>query len=374
MSSNNTAQNNIDSQVREAYDFLTTIIGFAYKLEASDIHVRAGHRILMRVNGKIRQVKGTPEMNEEMIERLLFPLMDDYYHEVFKRDHQVDFALTDDNGHRLRVNVYRQMGRISAVMRVISGEVLDVKELKLPPQVVDVVKMKQGLVVFAGSTGSGKSTTMAALINKINKERFGHILTIEDPVEYLFTEERCVISQRQIGIDVENYAMAMDAALREDSDVILMGDMRDAQSIDIALKAAETGRLVFSTLHAPTSVDAIMRMISSFSDDKQAAMCARLGQSLRAVVTQRLIPQKKSKSRAVACEVLSVNDMVRSLISNQQRISELKDHARSAGKVEGMLHFDEHLCQLVWDDIISSEVATKYASSETNFALMLKGL
>jgi len=185
--------------------------------------------------------------------------------------------------------------------------------------------MRQGLVIFSGATGSGKSTSMASLLNQINRERYDHILTIEDPVEYVFTEKRCVISQRQVGIDVPSFDLAMKAALREDPDVILMGEMRDPESIEIALTAAETGHLVFSTLHAPTSADAINRMVSSFSGDEQATIRSKLASNLRAVVTQRLLPKKEGGGRTVACEVLTVTALASELIIDPARIKEIKD-------------------------------------------------
>ena len=233
--------------------------------------------------------------------------------------------------------------------------------------------MRQGLVIFSGATGSGKSTSMASLLNQINKDRYQHILTIEDPVEYIFKEQRCVISQRQVGIDVPTFALAMKAALREDPDIILMGEMRDPETIEIALTAAETGHLVFSTLHAPNSADAITRMVSSFDGDEQSTIRAKLAHNLRAIVTQRLLPKKVGGGRAVACEVLTVTPLARELIVEPQRIKEIKDLLKGGDKVEGMLHFDEHLLQLVRDDVIAEDIALSSASSATDLALKLKG-
>jgi len=360
-------------QVREALEFLTSIISSACQFKASDIHIRAGHQIMMRLDGRIRQVKGSPEMTDEMIERLFFPLMSKYYLDLFKQDNQVDLALSDNEGNRVRVNMFRQLGSLAVVMRVISNVIPLPDELGLPQQVVNIAKMRQGLVIFSGATGSGKSTSMASLLNEVNKERYQHILTIEDPVEYMFTEHRCVISQRQIGLDVPDFALAMKAALREDPDIILMGEMRDPESIEIALTAAETGHLVFSTLHAPNSADAITRMVSSFDGEEQSTIRAKLAHNLRSVVTQRLLPKKEGGGRTVACEVFTVTPLARELIVDPMRVKEIKDLIKGGDKVEGMLHFDEHLQELVRDGVISDEVALTNASSATDLALKLKG-
>ena len=360
-------------QSREAREFLTSIVSSACQFKASDIHIRAGHQIMMRLDGRIRQVKGSPEMSDEMIERLIFPLMSKYHLHLFREFSQVDLALSDNEGNRVRVNMFRQLGHLAVVMRVIESHIPKPADLGLPPQVESIAKMRQGLVIFSGATGSGKSTSMASLMNEINAERYEHILTIEDPVEYVFTEKRCVISQRQVGIDVPDFSHAMRAALREDPDVILMGEMRDPESMEIALNAAETGHLVFTTLHAPTSSDAITRMVSSFKGEEQATIRAKLAHNLRAIVTQRLLPRKEGSGRTVACEVFTVTPLARELIIDPLRIKEIKDLIKGGDKVEGMLHFDEHLEEMVKNDLISDQVALANATSATDLALKLKG-
>ena len=360
-------------QIREAREFLTSIVSSACEFKASDIHIRADHQIMMRLDGRIRQVKGSPKMSDEMIERLIFPLMSKYHLSQFKQNQQVDLALSDNEDNRVRVNMFRQLGRLAVVMRVIERNIPTPSELGLPPQVESITKLRQGLVIFSGATGSGKSTSMASLLNEINADRHQHILTIEDPVEYIFTEKRCVISQRQIGIDVPDFAHAMCAALREDPDVILMGEMRDPESMEIALNAAETGHLVFTTLHAPTSADAITRMVSSFRGEEQATIRAKLAHNLKSIITQRLLPKIGGSGRTVACEVFSVTALARELIVDPLRIKEIKDLIKGGDKVEGMLSFDEHLEALVKGGVITDEVALTNASSATDLALKLKG-
>jgi twitching motility protein PilT len=360
-------------QVREALEFLTSIVSSACEFKASDIHIRADHQIMMRLDGRIRQLKGSPEMSDEMIERLILPLMSKYHLSEFKQNQQVDLALSDNEGNRVRVNLFRQLGHLAVVMRVIERNIPTPSELGLPAQVEGITKLQQGLVIFSGATGSGKSTSMASLLNEINAVRYQHILTIEDPVEYIFTEKRCVISQRQIGIDVPDFAHAMRAALREDPDVILMGEMRDPESIKIALNAAETGHLVFTTLHAPTSADALTRMVSNFRGEEQATIRAKLAHNLKSIITQRLLPKTGGTGRVVACEVFTVTALARELIVDPLRIKEVKDLIKGGDKVEGMLSFDEHLEQLVKAEVITDEVALTNASSATDLALKLKG-
>ena len=357
----------------EALAFLTSIVSSAVKFKASDIHIKLGKIIMMRLDGKIRPVKGTPEMTFDKISRLVFPLMSDYHLQSMDENNQADLSLTDNDGNRVRVNVFTQLGRLAIVMRVIEGNIPKPEDLGLPPQVEAITTLKNGLVIFAGATGSGKSTSMAALLNQINSERFDHILTIEDPIEYVFTEDKCVISQREIGSDVPDFQLAMKGAMREDPDIILMGEMRDAESIDIALNAAETGHLVFSTLHAPTSADAITRMVSAFEGDVQSTIRGKLSHNLRAIVTQRLLPRLEGKGRALACEVFTVTPLARELMVDGTKIDEIKDLIKGGDKVEGMLHFDQHLLQLVRDEKISPETAMASASSRTDLELKLKG-
>lgn len=363
----------VSPKSKEALDFLTSIVSSAVEFKASDIHIHTGNHIMMRLDGRIRQVKGSPVMTDDMISRLLFPLMSDYHLELFEKNQQVDIALSDSKNNRVRVNLFREMGKKAVVMRVIESDIPMPDELGLPDQVNSITKLRNGLVIFSGATGSGKSTSMASLLNEINKERYEHILTIEDPVEYIFSEVRCLISQRQVGIDVPDFALAMKAALREDPDVILMGEMRDPESMEIALNAAETGHLVFTTLHAPTSADAITRMVSSFEGAEQSTIRAKLAHNLRAVVTQRLLPKMSGKGRTVACEVFTVTPLARELIVDPLRIKEIKDLIKGGDTVEGMLNFDQHLEQLVRDEVISSKVALANASSATDLSLKLKG-
>lgn len=353
-------------------NFMNVVIAGAVKFKASDIHIRTNNPVMLRIDGVIRSLKGAPTLNAAQIETLVDMMLDDHNGELYRKENQADISYGDDSGNRVRVNIFRQMNTPAIVMRVIANDIPTPEQLDLPDKVSDVSGLKQGLVIFTGATGSGKSTTMAALLDRINATRKEHILTIEDPVEYLFEEKECVISQRQVGIDVPDFALAMKAALREDPDIILMGEMRDQESIEIALNAAETGHLVFSTLHAPTAADAVTRLVSSFTGNAQDTIRAKLAQNMRTVIAQRLLPRKNG-GRIAGCEVMNVNSRVRELILDPLRVKEIADLVKSGETVEGMLDFDSHLRMLVEADIISSEVALKNATSPTDLSLKLKG-
>lgn len=362
-----------NAAIVEAEAFMNKLISGAQENGASDIHLRTDRKVFLRLNGQMKVVDSAPVMTEAMIERLFMPLMSDNNHKTLEKTQQVDFAYGDEKTGRLRINVFNQQGRLAASMRVITDHIPLPSELGLPKQVLEILKLSQGLVVFCGATGSGKSTSMASLLNEVNKTRYQHILTIEDPVEYLFTPQKCLVSQRQVGEDVPTFAHAMKAAMREDPDIILLGEMRDPESIEAALAAAETGHLVFTTLHASNAVDAITRMVASFSGPAQATVRAKLAHTLKVVVGQRLVPKKEYQGRTVATEVMTVTPRARELMLDPNKVREIKDLVSAADRVDGMLPFDEHLLQLVRDEVIDTTVALTYASSATDLSLRLKG-
>jgi len=290
----------------KASALLSKIIKAAEVMGASDIHLRSGSPIRVRVDGVITDMSGSPVMQANQLLPLMKGVMVPSKFQEFMDNNQVDVAFKADNGPRVRINMFRQLGKTAVVMRIIGEEILTIQQLGLPEELSEISSLRRGLVVFSGATGSGKSTSMAAILNEINQSRAEHILTIEDPIEYEFKEEKCIVSQREVGADVPDFKFAIKAALREDPDVILMGEMRDYESIEFALELAETGHLVFSTLHAPTAVESISRMVSSFPPGAQSAMRNKLANNLEVVVAQRLV-KRKEKGRAAACEVMTVS-------------------------------------------------------------------
>ncbi|MDH3282462.1 MAG: PilT/PilU family type 4a pilus ATPase, partial [Gammaproteobacteria bacterium] len=274
---------------------------------------------------------------------------------------------------RVRVNVYHQRGTIAMALRVIQSTVPKPEEINLPPMVKNFVHYERGLVLLTGATGSGKSTTIASLINEINQQYPKHIITIEDPIEFLFNDAQSIISQRELGVDATTFSMAMTAALREDPDVILLGEMRDATTMETALTAAETGHLVFSTLHSPAAAETVTRIIASFQPEAQPTIRSKLAQNLLAVVAQRLLPSASGEGRIVACEIMTVSQRIRELILDPLKVKDIADLVKKGATVEGMLSFDQHLFELVKTGHITEDMALQHASSATDLKLKLDG-
>jgi len=293
--------------------------------------------------------------------------------DAFQEHYQVDLSIGLKGIGRVRVNVFYQRGTIAMALRVINIEIPTPKDLGLPDMVNHLVDRERGLVIVTGATGSGKSTTLAALVNEINYRHAKHIITIEDPIEFLFSERRCIISQRELGVDATSFANAMRASLREDPDIILLGEMRDPETIEIALTAAETGHLVFSTLHAPAAAETVTRMISTFPAAAQPTIRSKLAQNLECVVAQRLLPRMSGEGRVVACEVMSVSALIREYILDPLKIKDISDLVKKGAVAEGMLSFDQNLFELCRMGEITEEVALLHASSATDLKLKLDG-
>src|SRR3989337_2490720 len=342
---------------------LGQILALGVRLNASDIHLRTRNHPILRVDGNLRAVREVAPLPPDFMERLARTIMSARLVSAFEKEHQVDLSIGFKDIGRVRANVFYQRGSISMVLRVINTSIPTMAELLLPDIVAGFTKIERGLVLITGATGSGKSTTLASLTNEINLTRSEHIITIEDPIEFLFTEKRSIITQREMGIDANTFADAMRAALREDPDVILLGEMRDPETIETAMTAAETGHLVFSTVHSPAAAETVSRVISAFPPEGQQTMRAKLAQNLRGVVSQRLIPRKGGAGRIVACEVMTVSQLIRDYILDPLRIKEISDLIRKGTVAEGMLGFDQHLLQLVRSGQVDEETALQYATS-----------
>lgn len=352
---------------------LGQILAMAVRHNASDIHLRTRNHPILRVDGVLRAVREIPPMPPEFMERLARTMMSARLQAEFDKNHQVDLSIGFKDIGRVRVNAFYQRGSIGMVLRVINTHIPSLAELGVPDLAARFANLERGLVLVTGATGSGKSTTLAALINEINSTQTNHILTIEDPIEFLFTEKRSIITQRELGIDTNSFADAMRASLREDPDVILLGEMRDPETIETALTAAETGHLVFSTVHSPAAAETVSRVISAFAPEGQQTMRAKLAQNLRGVVSQRLLPRKGGVGRIVACEVMTVSQLIRDYILDPLRIKEIGDLIKKGTAAEGMLSFDQHLFMLVRAGHIDDETALQFASSPTDLKLKLEG-
>lgn len=353
--------------------FLTQLLQTATRQKASDVHLKVRNHPFIRIDGILRPMREFPVLAVPDMERLTGVMLNERHRKILAENYQVDSSIGLKNIGRVRLNVYHQRGTIAMALRVIETHIPKPEVLGLPPVVKDFIRFERGLVILTGATGCGKSTTLASLINEINFNYAKNVITIEDPVEYLFTDQRSIISQREIGSDAKSFPDAMISALREDPDVILLGEMRDAASIDTALTAAETGHLVFSTLHSPAAADTVPRIISSFAPDAQGTIRAKLAQNLRAVVAQRLLPRADGSGRTVACEVMTAGPRVRELILDPIRVKEISDLVKGGAIVEGMLSFDQHLFELCRKGHITDETALQHATSPTDLKLKLDG-
>ena len=357
----------------DALKFLSHLLHHAVKVNASDIHLPARNHPILRIDSVLRPLREYPLMSVSDMEKMGQNLLTPRHQEILKRDCQVDVSIGIKGIGRVRVNFFYQRGTIAMALRVIQTKIPTPEDLLLPPAIRDFTRFERGLVILTGATGSGKSTTIASLINDINFNYAKHVVTIEDPIEYIFLEKRCIISQRELGIDATTFPMAMTAALREDPDIILLGEMRDGLTIDTALTAAETGHLVFSTLHAPATAETVTRMISSFPADAQPTIRSKLASNLRAVVAQRLLPKADGEGRVVACEVMTVNARVRELILDPLRIKDIEELVKKSNIIEGMMSFDQHLFELCRRGEITDDIALQHATSATDLKLKLDG-
>lgn len=285
----------------------------------------------------------------------------------------LDFAYQSRDGHRFRVNVFKQRGLVAMVLRVILGHIRTLEELQLPVALTNIAQETRGLVVITGATGSGKSTTLAAIIDRINRERSGHIVTIEDPIEYLFQDQNCVIEQREIGIDTESFPIALRAAMRQNPDVIMVGELRDEITVKTALQAAETGHLVLATMHTANASESIQRVLSLFDPHAQPSVRLVLSQVLRAVVSQRLVTRRDGAGMIAAVEILVANGQVRDAIAKGE-IHRLRDIIEEGHNAWGMQSFDQALIGLCQSSLISRSEALRHASSKNDMELELSGV
>lgn len=343
------------------------IIKAAVDRGASDVHIKAGDVVRARIDGRLIALTKqalTPEQTRAIALHLMVNETDRSAIDSLQ-DH--DTSWSSPGVGRFRVNILRQRTSHSIVMRVIPENVPTFDSLRLPPVLGRIAHAERGMVLVTGVTGSGKSSTMAAFINEINASYEKHILTLENPIEFLHADLKSSVTQREIGIDTDSFRMGLRAALRQDPDVILIGEMRDAETVDTAMKAAETGHLLVSTLHTPDAQSTIMRIVAMFPPDEQNVVRIRLAESLQSVVSQRLLPRASGQGRAVAVEVMIVTPTIRDLII-ENRVSEIRDYITD-GSQYGMQTFDQHLAELVNNGEVAFEVALAAATRPSDFEL-----
>src|ERR687890_601261 len=343
-----------------SFDFADLLLEVIER-NASDLHLTAGAHPTVRVRGHLQALEDYPVLTTERTREIVYSILTNDQRQRLETDWQIDFAYTIPGKARFRVNAYFQRSAIGAAFRLIPFEIVSIDDLGLPPVIHDLTKKPRGFVLVTGPTGSGKSTTLAAMIDSINEQRDEHILTVEDPIEFLHGHKRCIVNQRELGSDATSFAAALKAALRQDPDVILVGEMRDLETIHTALTAAETGHLVFGTLHTQDAPQSIDRVIDVFPAHQQQQVRVQLASALQGVVTQQLVPTRDGRGRAVAAEVLVATPAVRNLIR------EGKTHqvysAMQAGGKYGMVTMDQSLATLVNAGKISFEVAVERCSN-----------
>jgi twitching motility protein PilT len=330
------------------------------EVRASDVHLTPGFPPALRVRGRISPMEGYPPLSPQETREIVYSILNDSQRKRFENDQQLDFAYSIPGVARFRVNCFFQRGAISAAFRLIPHEIQSLESLGLPLVLEEFTRKPRGFVLVTGPTGSGKSTSLAAMVDMINSEREEHILTIEDPIEFLHSHKKCIVNQREIGADAVDFSVALKAALREDPDVILVGEMRDLETISTALTAAETGHLVFATLHTQSTAQTVDRIIDVFPAEQQHQVRMQLSVALQGIVTQQLLPTADGSSRIVGCEVLVPTPAVRNLI-REGKTHQIYSALQTSGAV-GMQTMDSHLAQLVRMGKITRSLAEQRAS------------
>lgn len=342
------------------------------KLKASDIHVKPHVPVRFRLNGELKAADASPFSPEELLEEVEAMLTKEQL-DFMQHHGSIDMAYAYDEDNRFRVNIFRAKGLLTIAARRVSSEILSVEELHLPASLNNIAKIHQGLVLLCGVTGSGKSTTIAALLQKINETRQCHILTLEDPIEYMFKDRKAVVNQREVGVDVPDFTIGLRALVREDPDVVLIGELRDAETFEAAVRAAETGHLVFGTVHASSCVGAFNRIYNLFPPEKRDMIRDMLSQNVQAFVYQRLMKSiKEGVSRIPAVEVLLGSPVVLKYIEEGREI-ELGDVIKNSQQ-EGMISYHRSLVDLVQRELIHPKVAIELSRNPDELRMLLKGI
>jgi twitching motility protein PilT len=342
------------------------------KSDASDLHLKVGMPPKIRIHSKLKNTTGEV-LTPEKVEQLVFEIMSDEQKEIFNRKGQLDFAYQVGEMDRFRINAFRQRNYVSLAARRISGRIPPFESLHVPPVVEKIAESHDGLILVVGPTGSGKSTTIASMIDHVNRNVACHIVTIEDPIEFLHVDKKAIVSQREVGIDVANYEDALRSLVRQDPDVVLVGEMRDRETLTAAMRAAETGHLVFGTLHSNNCSQTIQRILDLYPEDERDLIRQTFALTIRAIISQQLLPGiRPDVKRIPAVEVMINTPIVRKLIS-EEREADLPAAIR-AGEGEGMQDYTESLRRLVEEEYIDLKVALQYAPNVEELKMAMKGI
>ena len=337
---------------------IETLLEECVRRNASDLHIQFGLPPILRIDGALAAINGQPVLNEEMLKQLIFATLDESQRNIFIKDKEFDYSFSFGDIARFRVNAFHERGKMAAAFRLIPNQIKSISDLGMPAIIENFANYPRGLVLVTGPTGSGKSTTLAALIDKINREKSRHIITIEDPIEFTHHSRRSVIVQREVHYDTFSFAAALRSVLREDPDVVLIGEMRDLETIQAAITIAETGHLVFATLHTNSAAQSIDRIIDVFPAHQQPQIRSQLANMLMAICSQRLVPAVAG-GRVCAAEIMVANAAVRALIREGKTFQ--LDTAIQTGAAEGMQTMDRTLAKLVQTGVVNYETALDYA-------------
>ncbi|MCA1608135.1 MAG: type IV pilus twitching motility protein PilT [Acidobacteria bacterium] len=350
------------------------LLRMAMSFGASDLHLRAGAIPVIRINGELRALSGAAKLNQEETLEMAFSMMSNRQKQHFRDVFEVDIGYGVSGLGRFRVNIFQQRNSIGIVARVISDEIRDFNQLGLPPILNHISEENRGLILVTGTTGSGKSTTLAAVVDHINRTRNSHIVTIEDPIEFLHKDKDSYITQREVDVDTRSFAEALRGSLRQDPDVILVGEMRDLETIETALVAAETGHLVLSTLHTLDAQETLTRIISAFQPFQQKSIRIQLAGLLKAVVSQRLMKSMSGATRVPAVEVLISTPLIRDYILHEEKTASIRDAIAQGTSQYGMQTFDQSLFYLYQSGLIGLEEALRGSTNPDEFRLRLAGI
>jgi twitching motility protein PilT len=353
---------------------INDLLKIATERRASDLHLKVGSYPIIRVSGHLMALSELSRLSQEDTIAMAFSIMSGRQKQKFKDHFEIDLAYSVPGLGRFRVNIFQQRGTVGLVLRVIPSKILTVEELMMPPVLKTVADERRGLILVTGTTGSGKSTTLAAMIDYINTTRTEHIMTIEDPIEFLHRDKKSLVNQREVEVDTKSFSSALRSALRQDPDVILVGEMRDYETIETALNAAETGHLVLSTLHTLDATETINRIISVFPPHQQKQIRLQLAAVLKAAISMRLLPRADGTGRVPAVEVMRTTNFIRDCIENKDKTKMIHDAITQGTSQYGMQTFDQSIYQLYKRDLITMEEALRRASNPDEFKLKLSGI